>query len=356
VRYAVVGAGGIGGLLGTWMARGGCDVTFVDRRAEHVAAINEAGMHVEGVRGVYRIPVQAITPDQLGMLAPLDGVIVAVKSQDTRAALEQLLPHSTPATAFVSMQAGMNLGVFEATVGRARTIGAVPNYGGVAVGPGRLEAGFPNYIHIGELDGTFTVRLQQLQRDLSHWTPTLMTSNIVGAVWSKFVYGSQIMCTAVTDKASGEAMAALPHRRVAGALVREAMRVSDALGIRLEPFDFFDPEPYRVETNGGTEGLMFWIEHAWPRHEVFRKYGKHAFANTGSIWRWDIVFQKRASEATVFIETLAQYARQAGVDIPLNTVLLQLIQEIERGTRQMADDNFDILAAAVHEAGQALPV
>jgi 2-dehydropantoate 2-reductase len=336
------------------MSRGGCDVTFVDRWREHVDAINANGMRVEGSRGRHVVRMPAITPDRLAELAPLDVVVVAVKAQDTRAALEQCLPYSTPETIFVSMQAGMNLWTFEEVVGRSRVIGADPNYGAVIVAPGRLETGFPNYILVGELDGAFTPRLRRLQHDFTHWTPTVMTDNIFGTVWSKFVYGSQIMTTAVTDRSSGEALDPRAHKLVAAAMVREAMRVSDALGIVLEPFDFFDPEPYRIEDAGGVEGVVFWIEHNWPRHEVFRAHGSHAFALTGSIWRWDIVAQHRKSEASVFTETLREAARRAGVAIPLNEGLLKVFEEIESGARPMVDGNFADLEALIEREGKAL--
>jgi len=355
VRYTYIGAGGIGGLQGCWMARAGLDVTFVDRWGEHVDVINRDGMYVDGSRGKHRIKVRAITPDHLAELAPLDIVVVAVKSQDTRAALEPCLSLSTPDTVFVSMQAGMNLPTFVSVIGRERTIGADPNYGGALVNPGHLEAGFPNYIHVGELDGRFTPRLRRLREALTHWTPTYMTDNIVGTVWSKFAYGSQIVCTAVTDLPSGEALADRRHRLVAGALVREAIRVSDALGVRLEPFDFFDPAPYRVETAEDADGLLFWIEHAWPRHEVFRKWSNHTFVKTGSGMRWDIAHRRRASETTAMMQALIDEANRAGISMPLNLALLRVIQAIERGERTQSSENFDYLMEVIEREGQTLP-
>ena len=152
MRFAVVGAGGIGGLIGSWMARAGCDVTLIERWREHVDAINHEGMRIDGARGIHQIKVRAITPDQIATIAPLQMVIVAVKTQDTRRALEQLLPYSTAQTAFVSMQAGYNALEFERLVGAERTIVGNPHFGGALVSPGHLEAGFPNTIWIGEWD------------------------------------------------------------------------------------------------------------------------------------------------------------------------------------------------------------
>jgi 2-dehydropantoate 2-reductase len=334
------------------MARAGCDVTFVDRWEEHVQAINEHGMYVDGARGEHRIEVPAFTPDQLEKLAPLDTVIVAVKSHDTRGALEQLLPYSTPETAFVSMQAGMNLPIFEEIVGGERTVGADPNYGGALVDPGHVEAGFPNYIWIGELDGSFTPRLRQLQLDLNNWTPTLMTDNIRGTVWSKFAFGSQIVLSALSE----QKLASRSQRLVAGAMVREAIRVADALDLELQHFDFFDPDPYRVEDADDTDGVLLWIERAWPRHDVFRQHGHHDYVKTGSGMRWDILYRKRASETTAMMDALRREAERAGVEIPLNLAVLRIIREIESGQRSMTDENFDELSEIIEEEGASLPV
>jgi 2-dehydropantoate 2-reductase len=347
----IVGAGGIGGLQGTWMSRAGCDVTFVDRWTEHIDAIQQRGIYVDGSRGKFTVPVRAVHLDQLASLAPLETVIVSVKSQDTKQAVEQLLPWSTPQTAFVSMQAGENLHVIEEIVGAERTIGADPNYGGALVGPGHLEAGFPNYIWLGEMDGSITPRLRQIQMDLMHWTPTYVTDNIRGTVWTKFVYASQIVLSALTDKPSGEAMKDIEHRRVAGALVNEAITVADALGIRLIGFDFFDPAPYRDYGTENDETLLFWLNFAWPRHEVFREHGFHKYVKTGSGVRWDIAHRKRSSESTAFMESLTKAADRAGLDMPLNRALLRIIHEIERGERELSDDNFAIMSDIVRQDG-----
>jgi 2-dehydropantoate 2-reductase len=350
MKYTYIGAGGIGGLQAAWMARAGCDITLVDRWTEHVEAINANGVHIDGSRGVYRVPMKAITPDRLAELAPLEMVVIAVKSQDTRVAVEQLLPFSTPETAFVSMQAGENLHVVEEIAGAERTIGADPNYGGALVAPGHLEAGFPNYIWIGEMDGRFTPRLRQLQLDLMHWTPTYMTDNIRGTVWTKFVYASQIVLSALTDRPSGEAMKEIKHRRIAGALVNEAITVADALGIKLVGFDFFDPAPYRDYGSENDDTLLFWLNYAWSRHEVFREHGYHKYVKTGSGVRWDIAHRKRASESTAFMEALNRAAARAGVEMPLNRALLNIIHQIERGERSLADDNFEEMSAIVEGA------
>lgn len=67
MRTAVIGAGGIGALLGASLANAGEDVTFVARGA-HLAAMKANGLRIEGDRGTSVVrPVQATdSPSTIG--------------------------------------------------------------------------------------------------------------------------------------------------------------------------------------------------------------------------------------------------------------------------------------------------
>ena len=99
MKVLIIGAGAIGGLAGTHMARAGYDVTLVDQWREHVEAINANGVKIDGVRGDMHINARAITPDQLEMHVkthgPLEAVLIATKSQHTAGAVRQLDRKST---------------------------------------------------------------------------------------------------------------------------------------------------------------------------------------------------------------------------------------------------------------------
>ena len=345
MRFAVVGAGGIGGLIGSWMARAGCDVTLIERWRDHVEAINQEGMRVDGARGIHQIKVRAITPDEIATIAPLQTVIIAVKTQDTKGALEQLLPYSSGQTTFVSMQAGYNVLEFERLVGADRTIVGNPHFGGALVSPGYLEAGFPNYIWIGEWDGAISSRLRQLQIALNHWTPTYMTDDIWGVVWSKFCFGFQTICTSITERQPGTEFVEAQYKALAAKLVSEAIRLADALDIRLVSFDFFDPNPYRMAEAGNFDGLALWMQQAWPRHEVFRAHGFHSYRKTGSGMRWDMQHRKQRSESTARMPALKELSHKTGVQTPLIDALMRLVTEIESGQRKPQQANLDELIA-----------
>ncbi len=89
MRYIIIGAGAIGGAIGGRLARSGHEVVLVARGA-HLAALREHGLRLVTVAGTESISVPTVaSPAELGELRPDDLLILAVKSQDTAAALAQ---------------------------------------------------------------------------------------------------------------------------------------------------------------------------------------------------------------------------------------------------------------------------
>ncbi|MDD9918703.1 MAG: 2-dehydropantoate 2-reductase, partial [Rhodospirillaceae bacterium] len=100
------GSGAIGGSVGAFMARAGEDVLFVDRVADHVAAMNETGLRISGPIAEFTTPVRAVTDDAIE--GTFDTVFLCVKGQDTVAAVEALKPHLAEDGCVVSLQNGLN--------------------------------------------------------------------------------------------------------------------------------------------------------------------------------------------------------------------------------------------------------
>ncbi|WIB12689.1 2-dehydropantoate 2-reductase N-terminal domain-containing protein [Curtobacterium sp. MCPF17_052] len=62
----IIGAGAIGGTIGAHMARAGHGVLLCDADADHVAAINANGLHIEGPVEDFTVQVDAVTPGGVG--------------------------------------------------------------------------------------------------------------------------------------------------------------------------------------------------------------------------------------------------------------------------------------------------
>jgi len=75
-RFTVVGAGAIGGLMGAGLAENGASVTLVDRDPDHVAAMAERGLTIDGEGTKTCVRIRALMPDHVQ--GPLETVILSL--------------------------------------------------------------------------------------------------------------------------------------------------------------------------------------------------------------------------------------------------------------------------------------
>ena len=105
MRFVVVGAGAVGGVLGARLALAGADVHLVARGA-HLDAIRSHGLALRSPDGDVTVDVAA--SDLAGVrLAAGDVVLLAVKSHDTAAALTALAAGAPPGVAVACVQNGV---------------------------------------------------------------------------------------------------------------------------------------------------------------------------------------------------------------------------------------------------------
>lgn len=360
MKITIIGAGAIGGLAGAYMTKKGHDVLLVDRWAEHVQALNDNGMRIDGVRGSMTVAVKAATPDILS--GDLGTVLIATKSQHTLEALEQIIPLLTPQSLVVSFQNGFNEPDMIALLDKAGLpgaqiiMGSIPNYGGALVDPGHIEFVHEGPIQLGEMSGEMTPRLKELGDALSALTEVQYSDRIWGQIWAKEVYSAQIVFSALVDAPVRQTLGVERYARLAGAVVKEALEIADANGIDVQAFDFFDPANYRVKTSADTKKLIDNINHAiWLLKKDQDTKPEHDFKKKGSgIW-WDIVYRKRPSETRAFAGKLIAFGKSAGADTRLNEKMVNMIYEIEDGTRTLGYHNYEELEAYAAEIGKTLP-
>jgi len=296
MEYVVVGAGAIGGTIGARLARDGHDVLLCDADAEHVAAVNERGLTIEGPVEQFTTRVPAVAADELPH--GLGTVLLAVKAQDTGAALAAIAPRLAPDGFVVSLQNGINEPVIAARIGEERTVGALVNFGADYLAPGRIFVGGKGALYVGELDGRDSERVARLVRDLPD---AKRTGNILGCLWAKEAYGAMLFATAVSDLSIADALAEPRYRTLFVRLAQEVLAVAP---VAPEPFDGFDPN----DLDGSVDRLV--------------EFNRRSAKTHSGIYR-DLAVRKRKAE-TAILEDLHG---------PLLRRTLELIHQIEDGGR-----------------------
>jgi 2-dehydropantoate 2-reductase len=338
MKVTVYGAGAIGGTTGAALARAGHDVLLVDSYLPHVEAINAHGLTVERDGQATTTRVRAVAPADLGRDLPL--VLLAVKSHHTAEALEQITPRLAPAGIIVSLQNGLSEELIAQAIGAERTVGCLVNWAADWIGPGRILHGGHGAFILGELDGRLTARVSGLAGLLSAFVETPVTDNIWGYKWGKLIYGALLFGTAIVDAHVYEVVEGSDDvQRVLVGIVGEGLAVADKAGVRVEPFDEFDPAWYRAALGGDAAA----------RHRAMSAIAVHYRAHTKTktgIWR-DLAVRKRKTEVDGQLGVLARKGESLGVAMPLTRGLAGIIGDLEEGRRRMDWKNFEPLVALV---------
>ncbi|MDR7542708.1 MAG: 2-dehydropantoate 2-reductase [Armatimonadota bacterium] len=344
MELTIVGAGAVGGVIGAHLARAGHRVQLIDRNRDHVEAIQRHGLHVGGVVD-FTVHVPACLPDEAA--GPIHTIILAVKTLHTREALAPLVPALSPDGCVVSMQNGLEEPKVAALVGWPRTVGAFLTFGAYYEGPGRLVYSGPASLRVGEPDGRITPRVLALAGVLSDFHPTEPTDNIWGFLWGKLILGTIYFATATVDADVTEILARDENRRVLAELATEACQVADALGVRVESVDGFNPHAVRTDAMASPTAA----DAAWAAQVAYWQRGT---ARRAGVWR-DLAIHHRKTEAEPILGALIEAALRAGRPVPRVRALLRIIGELEGGRRRMGWANLWEIARAGPGSSTRLP-
>ena len=253
MKFAVVGAGSIGGYLGAKLALAGEDVTFIARGAT-LGAIRANGFTLIAEDGTQaKAPVKAAAIDEPGTY---DAVLLAVKAHQVSAIAPQLPALFGPDTCVVTLQNGIPWwfchklggayeghpvktadpdGTVAANIPFARIIGAVVYPASEIVSPGVVRVIEGNRFTLGELDGAKSDRIKSLSEILTRAgfkapVSSDIRSEILLKLWGNAVFNP---VSALTHATLVDIARFPPTRALAAAIMAEVREVAEKLGVRI---------------------------------------------------------------------------------------------------------------------------
>ncbi|MFJ8622339.1 ketopantoate reductase family protein [Kitasatospora sp. NPDC093550] len=140
LTVAILGPGGVGGLIGGLIARDGHRVICLAGE-ETAAAIGRDGLHVRSAQfGEFSAHVEAATE----LREPVDAVFVTVKETALGAALDRLPPHLLGTAVVVPLLNGLDhMAVLRERYPAARVVAGTIRVEATRTAPGRIEHGSP---------------------------------------------------------------------------------------------------------------------------------------------------------------------------------------------------------------------
>ncbi len=236
MKIAMIGAGGVGGYYGGLLAQQGEQVTFLARGA-HLQALQERGLQVKSIHGDFNLhPVRAVS--SLSAAGPQDLVVFCVKTYDTARLAQEILPVLGDETMVLSLQNGIDAAEqIGAVVGMPRMLAGATWISSAIQAPGLIQqvSQFRRVV-LGELDGSFSPRLQAVYRVFEKTGITLeLSQDIRKVLWTKFVFISAVSSLgSLTRLALGDYRAVPETRAIMAGLMGEVEAIARAAGIGLE--------------------------------------------------------------------------------------------------------------------------
>ena len=200
MQIAVIGAGNIGCLYGSNLARIGEDVTMIDVWEEHVEAMRANGLQIDGLHGLFTAKVQATTHPTEAPKA--DVALICVNGYATRDAAQTakiILKNSGYA---LTLQNGLgNIEILTEILGVDAVMGGLTFHSADLRGPGKVTHTNKGPTYLGELDRSRSQRLQVINELMARADmESVMEPDIIATIWGKFVHncGINAVC-AITD-------------------------------------------------------------------------------------------------------------------------------------------------------------
>lgn len=318
-RFAVIGAGAIGSVIGWRLARAGADVLLLGR-GPHLEAMRSEGLRCSDGVIDSRLPVQ-VCSDASGQ-SPRDVVFITTKAQDIAAALESAAPLIGPETVLIPAVNGLPWWYFKGLehrhggpiesvdpgghlwqrFGAERIVGAVVHLGASLPEPGWVRQAGDNRLTLGELSGESSERAQAIAALLGQaGLPTVVHGSIRDEVWSKLIGNISTNPLSVVFEATLDRLFNEPELLgLVHAVMLEAMTVGACYGVRFA----LDPST---------------------RIDVGRRLG--AF-RTSMLQDFD---RGRPLETAAIVGAVLELADRADVPMPVTRHILQQVQLAQLG-------------------------
>ena len=303
MKVAVVGCGAMGSVYAALLADAGHEVWAIDNWKEHVDAMKQKGLRLEGASGDRTVKVNATT--DTADAGPCDLAILSTKAMHVEKAAQAMKPLLGKDTVVLSIQNGLGGPDTAAKVlGKERVlVGVVGGFGASMRGPGHAHHNGWELVRLGEFSGPVSPRLQDVAKVWeSGGFKVKCFDDIDQLVWEKLICNVCYSGTcSVTERTIGEVMEDPDTWIVASGCATEAYNVARKRGIKL---DFTDPVAY--VHNFGTK-----IPNARPSMLLDH-------------------MAKRMSEIEAINGAIPVAGKPLGVPTPYNEVISALVRAKER--------------------------
>jgi 2-dehydropantoate 2-reductase len=230
LRFLIVGAGAVGGLIAARLTSAGHDVTVL-ARPRSAARLREGGLRIASQDATSVLRPAVVTADEL--TSGYDAIVLAVKSDDLDGAMADIAPAVQPPAVIIPFLNGMaHVEPLTDRFGSA-VLGGVLRIATQLEDDGTIRVLAPEFeVELGELDGSPSTRVDRLAAAFKDaGADVTVPGNIVDAMWAKWVFIASLGAVTSLMRATVGAIVAVPGgQRFARAVLAETAAAAAACG------------------------------------------------------------------------------------------------------------------------------
>ncbi len=230
MRVVILGAGGVGSVIGGYLARAGHDAIMIARPG-HAAAVAQGGLQI---RGLDTFHVRVVALADAKSLHEADMLIIAVKTKDMDRALASVAHLTVGGVA--SIQNGVVKNDQIARVfGWEKVMGSTTMIGATLVRDGEVEYTLDGITFFGELDNRPSARVIQIvDAFVRSGLKSAVADDIVSVEWTKQAFQNPFApLSAITRLPVHKVWSSPQLATLAVHMFREVATVAQAHGISL---------------------------------------------------------------------------------------------------------------------------
>ncbi len=331
MRILIEGIGGVGGVVAGELIRAGHKPTLVSGNVEIANAIGRRGLRVKTPEKSFEVhPEVNASLDELKSDAKFDAALLIMKANRVLKAAKDSLAVLAPGGFVVTFQNGIVEDSVAEVVGKQRVVSAIIGFGATMHQPGEYERTSGGKIHLGEMDSPPSDRTKTLGKILSAVTAIDLNSNMRGALWSKLAINCIVTSIGgLTGMGLGQMLSEQKLRNIFLGVYREVIDTAEAAGIRLEKIAA-NPKLLYLPQNASHLTRLY-------KDFLLRMVGRKYAGLKSSIIQ--SLERARPTEIDYLNGHVVQTAENLGLSVPLNRRIVEMISEIENGSRVMGLGN-----------------
>lgn len=343
-KILLQGVGGIGGCIAGKLIQHNFDVSLLTGNIAITNKILLGGLIVtqDSKETIHEIVDHVWTnADEIPSTLQFDMLIISVQLPSLRDAIKQSISVLTSDGFVLLLQNGFPEKIVGHLVPSTKLLSGVVSFGGHMEKPGVYYKKSDGVIHVGEIDGTVSERIQKLAKILSVVEKTEITSNIEGLRWSKLAINCSVNpLGALTGQNVGDLMMDRVFRSIFLKAYSEVIDIAKSKGIKLSATRF-NPELYYCSPHS-SQFVRFW------KHVILRLHARRKYAHTRSSTYTSLLLGK-PTEIKFFNGFAIQEGRNVGLEVTVNKMLLKAITLVEEGKLSIGTASINWLKLSVKE-------